>query len=279
MLRISVVTPSYNQAKFLERTLRSVHEQGYPNLEHIVIDGGSTDGSVEIIDRYADRLAYWVSEKDRGQTDALNKGFRRCTGDILCWLNSDDTFLPGALRRVAAAAEKHPQSDFFFGDIYLIDGEDRILASRRIAPLRKANVLIEGMVFSQPATFWRKSLMDKVGLLDESLKFSMDYDLFCRMASWARYRYINAFLATYRLHQDSKTCTISDVGRAEALLQRQKYCDPVYPRWQQRVLRPLLQAERFLYHVSHLRLGYLAQQARLRLNPPPSENTGNTRQA
>jgi glycosyltransferase involved in cell wall biosynthesis len=267
MLKISVVTPSYNQAVFLERTIRSVIDQNYPNLEHIVIDGGSNDGSVEIIKKYADRFAYWVSEKDKGQTDALNKGFVRCTGDILCWLNSDDTFLPGALNRVAAAAEQNPDSNFFLGDIHYIDAQDRLLGIKRYSPIHRANVLLEGMVFSQPATFWRKSLMDRVGLLDASIKFSMDYDLFCRMAPFANYKYIDAYLATYRLHETSKTCTIANVGRAEAKVQMQKYGDPVYPKWKQRLLIPALKAERVLYHLSRFRLGYLARQTWLRLPP------------
>src|SRR5450432_2074637 len=139
MLRISVVTPSYQQAQFLERTIKSVLDQNYPNLEHIVIDGGSKDGSVEIIQKYADRFAYWVSERDKGHGDALNKGFSRCTGDILCWLNSDDTFLPGALHRVAEAAEKDPAANFFFGDIHFIDADDNIVGIKRFSPIRKAN--------------------------------------------------------------------------------------------------------------------------------------------
>lgn len=264
MLKISVVTISYNQGQFLERTLRSVIDQNYPNLEYIVIDGLSKDNSVEIIRKYEKHLAYWVSEKDKGQTDALNKGFARATGDVVCWLNSDDTFEPDALMRVGETAEKHPNHNFFFGDIHFIDADDKITGLRRIAPIRPANILLEGMVFSQPATFWRKSLMDKVGPLDASLRFSMDYDLFCRMAPHARYKYINAFLATYRIHETSKTSTISHVGTEEAHAAMRKYADPIYPRWKQRLLRPLLKAERLFYHISHLRFGYLLTAVKIR---------------
>lgn len=257
MLKISVVTPSYNQATFLERTIRSVHEAGHPNVEHIVIDGGSTDNSVDIIRKYSDRIAYWTSEKDRGQSDAINKGFARCTGDILCWLNSDDTFLPGALRRVADAAERYPSHNFFFGDIQFIDAEDRVGNPQRFAPITAANMLMEGMVCSQPATFWRRSLMDQSGPVDIACQYTMDWDLFCRMAPFARYKYINAFLATYRLHDASKTCTNSQAAGAEMAERRKRYCDQQYPLWQQRLLMPLLKAKRTLYHISRLRFDYL----------------------
>src|ERR1044071_5583992 len=118
-LKITVVTPSFNQAKYLETTLRSVHEQDYPCVEHIVMDGGSTDGSVEILRKYSAHLAYWCSEKDRGQADAIAKGFQRATGDILCWLNSDDVFLPGALRAVSEYFTRHPEAEVVCGGAYI----------------------------------------------------------------------------------------------------------------------------------------------------------------
>src|ERR1043166_2179963 len=120
-LKISVVTPSYNQAKYLETTLRSVLEQDYPHLEHIVMDGGSTDGSQEILERYSSRLAYWRSAKDGGQADAIAEGFKHATGDIFCWLNSDDVFLPGALRAVAEFFTAHPDAETVCGGAYIIN--------------------------------------------------------------------------------------------------------------------------------------------------------------
>ena len=125
--KISIITPSFNQAHFLERTMLSVLSQNYPNLEYIIIDGGSTDGSVEIIKKYEDRLAHWVSEKDRGQSHALNKGFARATGDIIGWLNSDDLYCNDALMRVAKACLACPEDEAWYGGIYIADSEDRIL--------------------------------------------------------------------------------------------------------------------------------------------------------
>ena len=124
---VSIVTPSYNQAAFLEETIRSVLEQDYPRVEYIIIDGGSTDGSAEIIQRYADRLAYWVSERDRGQTDAINKGFARATGSILAWLNSDDTYQPGALREAVDYLLAHPDVGMVYGDGNFIDEHGKVI--------------------------------------------------------------------------------------------------------------------------------------------------------
>jgi len=129
--KISVVTPSYNQAEFLERTILSVLNQNYPNLEYIIIDGGSTDGSVEIIKKYEKYLAYWVSEKDRGQAHALNKGFEKSTGDLIGWQNSDDIYLPGAFFKVAEAYKKKPNYDVYFGSVYFVDRDDKIIRGLR----------------------------------------------------------------------------------------------------------------------------------------------------
>ncbi len=135
--KISIVTPSYNQAEFLERTILSVLNQNYPNLEYIIIDGGSTDGSVEIIKKYEKYLSYWVSEKDRGQAHALNKGFEKATGDLVGWQNSDDIYLPGAFRKVAEVYRNNPNYDVYFGNIYFIAEEDNIIRDLKFSPLRQ----------------------------------------------------------------------------------------------------------------------------------------------
>ena len=170
-LKISVVTPSFNHARFLERTMLSVLGQPYPDLEYLVVDGGSQDGSVEIIRKYAGRLAYWVSEKDQGQTDAINKGFARARGDIFAWLNSDDTYLPGTLPQVADFFEKNPQAAAVYANANFIDEDDRVIG-RFPAAQTDHRRLKQGYVhIPQQACFFRADLWSKVGPLDPSYYF------------------------------------------------------------------------------------------------------------
>jgi len=205
---VSIVTPSFNQAEFLERTIQSVLSQDYPNLEYIIIDGGSTDGSVEIIRKYENRLAYWVSEKDKGQTNAINKGFNRAKGEIFAWLNSDDIYEPGAIHAAVEALTSDPSLGFVYGDCNFIDSHDRIIGKfdARQTDLKK---LQRGYVhIPQQAFFFRGALWKKVGPLDESIYFAMDYDLWLRLARIAPFRYIPGKVwADFRLHEDAKTIT------------------------------------------------------------------------
>ncbi len=203
--KISVVTPSFNQAEYLERTLRSVLDQGYPNLEYIVIDGGSTDGSVEIIRRYADRLAFWVSEPDRGQTDAINKGLRRASGEWVAWQNSDDIYYPGVFHDLAAAAAKHPQAGLIIGDMMLIDEHDHPLRDIcYVRPSYKA-LLAEGMLLANQATFWRSNVQEQIGLLDEGFHCSFDYEWFLRLAQHAEGIHVDRVWGALRLHGETKS--------------------------------------------------------------------------
>ncbi len=151
--KISIVPSSYNQGQFLEETVLSVLNQNYPNLEHIIIDGGSTDNSVDIIKKYEDQLAYWVSEKDKGQTHAINKGFKHSNGEILNWLNSDDLLAPGALHVIAEEFSKNPRVDFFFGDFTIIDKEGRVIFSRKSPPYCFYTLFYGRQLSSQPAVF------------------------------------------------------------------------------------------------------------------------------
>lgn len=202
---ISVVTPSYNQAPFLDETLRSVASQDYPATEHIVIDGGSTDGSVDVIRRHAANLHYWVSEPDRGQSHAINKGLAMAHGDVLAWLNSDDTYLPGALNAVGAFFARHPDVDLVYGDYVYTNPEGQPLRRRHVF----ASIAYESLLYhdylGQPAVFFRRSLYEKVGPLDESLYYCMDWDLFLRMWRVCRPRHIPQVLATYRLDRAAKS--------------------------------------------------------------------------
>ena len=213
--RITVVTPSYNQAQFLERTLASVHGQGYPDLEHLVLDGGSTDGSVEIIRRYADRLAWWRSERDAGQSAALREGFDRSTGEVLCWINSDDTLAPRALERVGRIFSERPEVDLIYGGLRTIDAHDRRLFTQWAA-LDLGTLVYESAFTSQPSSFWRRAIYQKAGGVDPAYRFAMDYDLFIRMLlAGARALKIRPVLANYRIHPATKSSNLQQVCAGE----------------------------------------------------------------
>ena len=216
---ISIVTPSYNQAEFLERTIRSVLDQKYPKLEYIIIDGGSTDGSVDIIRKYAEQLAYWVSEPDRGQAHAINKGLQRATGDWLAWQNSDDVFLPGAFHQLALASEKFPHASLMIGNMNLIDRDDNLLRDMKYVKPTYASLLAEGMVLTNQAAFWRRSLHAELGYLNEDFDCSFDFEWFLRVLHGGRSaEHVNAAWGALRLHEETKTSN------------RQKVFDEEYKR-------------------------------------------------
>lgn len=204
--KISVVLPSFNQVKYLESTILSVLDQKYPNLEFIIIDGGSTDGSKEIIEKYAKHIDYWVSEADLGQSHAINKGLKRATGDWVCWQNSDDIFYPFAFELLAKAINKNPNLDFIIGDINLIDENDLLIRSMRYVRPTYKSLLAEGMVLTNQAAFWRRDLHTKIGWLNESLHYGFDYEWFLRILSLTSHSFhISAILGALRLHAETKT--------------------------------------------------------------------------
>ena len=208
---ISIVTPSYNQGDYLEETIRSVLEQDYPELEYIVMDGGSTDGSVEIIRKYAERIAHWKSEPDAGQSDALRRGFEIATGGFLAWINSDDSLEPGALKAVGEFFVSHPDVELVYGNMNFIDaGGRRLFTAYPVLDLRI--LLYENRFIPQQAMFWRRGLYEKVGGIDPTLRFAMDFDLTLRfLREGARVGKIDRILGNFRVHPEAKSSTIRDV--------------------------------------------------------------------
>lgn len=205
--KISVITPSYNQAKFIEQTIRSVLLQGYPNLEYIVIDGGSSDGSYEIIRKYAPWLAYWVSEPDRGQSHAINKGFKRATGEALCWLNSDDYYLPDTLLTVGRLLARGTGSYALTGHCLKVyqDGRPAVKLEGRYENRRRLLQFWKGYQMHQPATFWRREVFEKVGWLDEELHMIMDFDYWVRISEHFDFVNVDRALVCCNYHAEAKT--------------------------------------------------------------------------
>lgn len=208
--QVTIVTPSYNQEPFLEETIQSVLNQTYSNIEYIIMDGGSTDGSLEIIKRYQEKLAHWVSEKDRGQTDAINKGFALAKGEILAWINSDDTLLPYAVEEAVQFLQGHPEVGLVYGDANYIDEKSRVIgrfpaAQTNLLRLRRGYVHIP-----QQASFFQKSIWDQVGPLDPEFFFAMDYDLWVRIAQISEIHYLPRLWANFRLHRGAKTIDADD---------------------------------------------------------------------
>jgi len=207
---VSIVTPSFNQAAYLEETIQSVLGQSYSRIEYIIIDGASTDGSLDVIRKYAGRLAHWVSEQDKGQTEAINKGFTLARGEILAWINSDDTLLPDAVAEAMRYLLSHPQVGLVYGDANYIDEKSRVIgkfpaAQTDLQKLRRGYVHIP-----QQASFFRKALWDRVGPLDDSFYFAMDYDLWTRLAAISELKYLPRTWANFRLHADAKTIAADD---------------------------------------------------------------------
>jgi len=223
MPKISIVTPSFNQGDYLEETLTSVLEQNYPNLQYIVIDGGSVDQSVEIIKKYAHRLDYWVSEPDKGQADAINKGFAHCDGDIMGWLNSDDLLLPNALDHIGQYFLDHPQAAVVCGFRRFAIGQRRTRG--HWVHLKPDYFSLQRHCYiAQETTYWRRSVWEAVGELDCTFQFTLDYDLWQRMLAMGyQIELIPRYLGLFRLHEKSKTVSLDALRQKEMGWIYQKY--------------------------------------------------------
>ncbi len=207
--RITVITPSYNQAGYIQQTIESVLDQGYPDLEYWVVDGGSTDGTVAILHKFGDRLN-WLSERDRGQAHAINKGLTRATGQIVAYLNSDDLYEPGALATVGQYFARYPQAGWVSGKCRIVDPGGREV--RRAITLYKnlwlrlgSHTVLQALDYlSQPATFWHRRVINTVGFFDERWHYALDYDFSLRVACHFRLHVIDEYLASFRVHALSK---------------------------------------------------------------------------
>jgi len=257
--KISVITPSYNQGEFLERTIRSVLDQNYPNLEYIVIDGGSTDCSLEIIKKYAEHLAYWVSEPDLGQAHAINKGMKKATGEWLAWQNSDDIFYPNTFQSMAAAIWNRPEIDLVVGNINLIDVDDIVLRDIRYVTPSYAGLLSEGMLLANQASFWRTNVHRRIGFLTESLHYAFDYEWFLRLAKSSRGLHVNQIWGGYRLHGATKTCNSGAKFSEENALILEDH--PLIPQWKKLIFR----ARRFGMMLLQGNFLYVARGIRIRV--------------
>jgi glycosyltransferase involved in cell wall biosynthesis len=226
---VSIITPSFNQGRFIRRTIESVLSQDYPKLEYLVMDGGSTDETLDILRSYGNRLT-WRSGPDGGQADAVNAGTRLARGEILGWLNSDDTYLPGAVTAAVDYVLAHPETAVVYGNAYFIDERDARFGTH---PTEDFDLyrLAETTLICQPAAFIRRSAFEAVGMLDPSLQYCMDYDLFIRLSRRFRIERIDRFLANSRRYHDTKSIGGWDRMFQEIFAVAERSFDRVSPHW------------------------------------------------
>jgi glycosyltransferase involved in cell wall biosynthesis len=202
-MKFSIITPSLNNGQFIRDTIQSVLDQDYRNFEHIIIDGGSTDETIPLLKKYSHLR--WISEEDTGQSNAINKGFKKSNGDVVAWLNSDDYYERNIFSKVAEFFKNHPDCRFLYGDITLVNLQKAPLAQMRGANLNFENLLKNPDIIRQPSCFWRKEAIAKVGMLQEELALVMDYDFLLRTMVEFRAYYINENLSYFRVHEGCKT--------------------------------------------------------------------------
>ncbi len=212
---VSIITPSYNQARYLEKTIQSVLDQEYPNLEYIVVDGGSTDGSQEIIQKYQKQLVWWVSERDRGQADGINKGLARARGEFVAWLNSDDLYYPGTLLEAVKALQQNPDANLVFGNVAAIDAEGQVTNLMRYGDWRVED-LMHFEIIGQAGVFMRRATLEVSGTLDLSYHLLLDHELWLRVGAAGGMRHIDRTWAAARFHAGAKNVAKAEAFGAEA---------------------------------------------------------------
>lgn len=203
--KLTVITPSFNQVQYIERTILSVLSQGYPNLEYIIIDGGSTDGSVDVIKKYEKWISYWVTEKDEGQANAINKGLKLASGDWVGWQNSDDIYYPGAFEALSKVIGTSTAESLVVGDMNLIDEHENIIRDLKYVRPTYHSLLAEGMVLANQSAFWRRAVHEQIGYLDERYDCLFDYEWFLRLLQKHQATHVRKALGALRIHGETKT--------------------------------------------------------------------------
>ena len=258
-MKISIITVVYNNEKTILDSINSVRNQTYKNIEYIIIDGGSTDDSTDIIRKYADRLSYWISEADLGQAHAINKGLQRATGEWVAWQNSDDIFYPGAFSQLAQMAAKKPDVALIIGNINLIDKDDVLLRDLKYIRPTYRSLLAEGMILSNQAAFWKRDVHSEIGFLDEALDCAFDFEWFLRLLQHKRKSaHVPSKWGALRHHDETKTNNLQHVFQAEYL----KVLDGrELSTWQVR----LFQLRRMVLMLKDGEISYVLRGARKRL--------------
>lgn len=236
---ISIITPSYNQAQWLETCILSVLNQTYPNIEYIIIDGGSTDGSKQIIERYADKLKYWQSKPDGGQADALNQGFKHCKGDLVAYINADDILEPHACETVIRAYEVNQEYAIYYGKCKTIDAHGNLLKEGMGEQIRYDELLKVGMLpkMYQPACFFNSLYLNRKQFVNPAYNLAFDYDLILSLAQQKTTLFLNRDLALYRVHKESKSNKLAKQAYLEKLAIQQSYSKSDFLLWQWRKLK------------------------------------------
>lgn len=256
--KLTIITPSYNQGAFIEETILSVINQGYQNLEYIIIDGGSTDNTIEIIKKYAKHIAYWVSEKDKGQSHALNKGLAHASGAFIGWLNSDDVYVKGAFKKVLKTFIRNSNCILVHGDRILLDSQSHVYGwgvQGQFDPEKS------GFNVCSETAFWRNNAHTAGMLFKEELRFAVDLEFFCRLYNKGTFIKLNSYLGYFRAHEDSKSTTIWDVAMVEAEREWKRIFGAQHEGWRnggvQSVVRKIQQISNFILNPCLVAYPYL----------------------